>query len=171
VPNADTYIDGISLNVMYPKNALLTEKEQESTPYPDHLQIRAHAQLELKEELTEGMYGWGINDYGLPAKVLERFVNSTEQYYDLLVGIIPKEAKVAREIRDREANVTWVHRGKVPRNAIGFFDKPGRTDMHLPNAFRHVIGIPNDIFPENWKNANQIAERMQKEAREADKSF
>jgi hypothetical protein len=112
--------------------------------------------LEVKEEIKEGMYWWGVNSYGLPAKVLERFVNGTEHYYTLQVGIISQQAQLDRESRDREANVTWVHREKVPRSAIVFYDKPGRTDIHLPNAFRHVIGIPDDIFPNQWKNNEQL---------------
>jgi hypothetical protein len=62
--------------------------------------------------------------------------------------------------RDREANVTWLRRENVPRSALSFFDKPGRTDMHLPNAFRHMIGIPDEIFPKQWKNREQLEAMM-----------
>jgi hypothetical protein len=41
----------------------------------------------------------------------------------------------------------------VPRDAFVFVDKPYKSDMHLPNAFRHEITIPDEIFPEKWKNA------------------
>mmetsp|Transcript_6380 Transcript_6380/g.7154 ORF Transcript_6380/g.7154 Transcript_6380/m.7154 type:complete len:618 (-) Transcript_6380:68-1921(-) len=40
----------------------------------------------------------------------------------------------------------------VPRGAIRFTDKMYSTDQHLTNAFRHEIGIPNEIFPEAWKD-------------------
>jgi hypothetical protein len=85
----------------------------------------------------------------------------------LQVGIISQQAKLDRESRDREADVTWVHRENVPRSAVAFFDKPGWTDIHLPNAFRHVIGIPDDIFPDQWKNADQLAQLLQTQEREA----
>jgi hypothetical protein len=39
----------------------------------------------------------------------------------------------------------------VPRNTVKWFDKPESTDMHLPNAFRHAVGIPDDIFPDAWR--------------------
>ena len=29
--------------------------------------------------------------------------------------------------------------------------EPYTSDIHLPGAFRYPIGIPDDIFPENWK--------------------
>ena len=41
---------------------------------------------------------------------------------------------------------------KVPRQAFRFMDRPYTTDMHLPNAFRHDMRIPDELFPEKWKN-------------------
>ena len=41
---------------------------------------------------------------------------------------------------------------KVPREAFIFVDKPYKSDMHLPDAFRFEIMIPDEIFPEKWKN-------------------
>ena len=35
----------------------------------------------------------------------------------------------------------------VPRAAIRFSDKAGTTDQHLKNAFRHEIGLPDDLVP------------------------
>lgn len=44
---------------------------------------------------------------------------------------------------------------KVPHKAIFFVDKPGTSDQHVGHAFRHYIGIPNDIFPQGpWRNLN-----------------
>ena len=40
----------------------------------------------------------------------------------------------------------------VPREAIRFSDKLYTTDQHLEYAFRHPIGMPDDIFPLQWKN-------------------
>ena len=40
----------------------------------------------------------------------------------------------------------------VPRHAIRFSDKIYTTDVHLPGAFRHEIHIPDDVFPEAWKD-------------------
>lgn len=43
-------------------------------------------------------------------------------------------------------------RNDVPRDLIIMVDVPYTTDMHLPNAFRHYIAIPDDMFPEAWKD-------------------
>mmetsp|Transcript_41112 Transcript_41112/g.76032 ORF Transcript_41112/g.76032 Transcript_41112/m.76032 type:complete len:95 (+) Transcript_41112:3-287(+) len=40
----------------------------------------------------------------------------------------------------------------VPRRAIVFTNRPYTTDMHLTNAFRHEMMVPDDVFPEAWRN-------------------
>jgi hypothetical protein len=39
-----------------------------------------------------------------------------------------------------------------PRKAIRYFVKPNMSDHHLDGVFRHPIGIPDSMFPEEWKN-------------------
>lgn len=39
-----------------------------------------------------------------------------------------------------------------PRENIQFFHKNYHSDQHLEGAFRHHIGIPDDIMPSHWKN-------------------
>lgn len=41
----------------------------------------------------------------------------------------------------------------VPHKAIVFLDRPGTGDQHNRNAFRHWIGIPDDVFPQGpWRD-------------------
>ena len=41
----------------------------------------------------------------------------------------------------------------VPHDALVFLDKPGTSDQFQSNAFRHYIGIPDEIFPRGpWRN-------------------
>jgi hypothetical protein len=40
----------------------------------------------------------------------------------------------------------------VPRQAIRFSDFIFTTDQHLENAFRHPIGLPEGLWPEQWKD-------------------
>jgi hypothetical protein len=159
-PKAAEYMSGLDINVQHGTVPLRTEEEQKTDPYQEHLQIRAHSALEDTPDLKDGMFQWTVNDYGFPARVLKRHVTANEHTYTLEIGIIPKEANSNphdRDPRDREVNLTWVRREKVPRHAMAYFDKPGYTDMHLPNAFRHLIGIPAEIFPEQWKNGKNVA--------------
>ena len=41
---------------------------------------------------------------------------------------------------------------KVTSQGLFLHDKTFTNDWHLPNAFRHAIMVPDEIFPENWKN-------------------
>jgi len=43
----------------------------------------------------------------------------------------------------------------LSRDCIRFCDKIYSSDLYLSNAFRHFIGIPNDIFPEAWKSITE----------------
>ena len=38
-----------------------------------------------------------------------------------------------------------------PREAIHFFVVPYETDQQMPTAFRHAIGIPDEMLPAQWK--------------------
>jgi SET domain len=40
----------------------------------------------------------------------------------------------------------------VPRQAFAYFQRPYRSDTFLPTAFRHPIGIPDDLFSRGWRN-------------------
>ena len=40
----------------------------------------------------------------------------------------------------------------VPRDAMFFRDKEYSRDHHQPWAFRHEMGLPDEIFPDKWKN-------------------
>jgi hypothetical protein len=154
-PHSENFMDGMSINIKYHSAPIRTEQEQQSNPYPEHLQIRGHVGLEtIPDSKNDGIsYTWASTDYGLPVRILERHVTSTEHTYTLKVGLIPKEVFMDKHTRDREANLTWVRRERVPRHAILFFDKPGYTDMHLPGAFRQPILIPDDIFPAQWSSS------------------
>ena len=68
---------------------------------------------------------------------------------------------VLRRETDNAGNVWYqalLHEGdervrmrKVPREAIVFVDRPHTSDMHLPNAFRHYMGIPDHLLPDKWR--------------------
>jgi hypothetical protein len=47
-----------------------------------------------------------------------------------------------------------------PRESIRYFLKPYKSDLHLPNAFRHHIEISDEIFPEKWKDLKDKKNRF-----------
>jgi hypothetical protein len=153
VPGAEEYQAGLDMNMRHGSIPMFTTEENATAihPYPEHLVIRGHKVLRGDAFLEEGN---NPLDFGYPVRILERFHTVNEHYYTIEIGI-PSEATDEKSnggFRDKEANLTWFVRENIPRNAIAFFDKHGYTDIHLPNAFRQFIGIPDDIFPTNWKN-------------------
>ena len=40
-----------------------------------------------------------------------------------------------------------------PRSSIHFIVEPYAADQFIPGAFRHEIGIPDEMFPDHWKNS------------------
>lgn len=58
----------------------------------------------------------------------------------------------------KPSSTAWSENG-LPRiltnysqGSIHYFVIPSAIDQKLPGVFRHPIGIPEDIFPEQWKN-------------------
>jgi hypothetical protein len=166
IPGADKYIDGVTLNIRYPNSTLRTLDEQSRNPYADYLQIRAHNILSDREFIKVGDFNWNVVIFGWPARILERTVTKDSHYYTIEIGVPPKRVLEGIDQRSMgmnrniEADLNWIRREKVPRAAIAFFDKAGQTDMHLPNAFRHIIGIPESIFPRQWKNTRDDASQI-----------
>jgi SET domain len=48
----------------------------------------------------------------------------------------------------------------VPRSALSFVDKRYKSDLSIRTAFRHEIHIPDDIFPEMWKDLLPQASKL-----------
>jgi hypothetical protein len=49
-----------------------------------------------------------------------------------------------------EGNEVDIFIDDVPREAIYFVDEPLTSDEFIEDAFRHMIDIPDDIFPKSW---------------------
>jgi len=41
------------------------------------------------------------------------------------------------------------------RSDIYYFVRPYHSDQQIPGAFRHPLHIPDDIFPEQWRNLKE----------------
>ena len=56
---------------------------------------------------------------------------------------------VAARTKDREG---FVDVYDVPHAAIRLINRPYHSDMHETGVFRHYIEIPDDMFPQAWRN-------------------
>jgi len=145
----ERYASGEYWNRHFGDSILRTEDEQEYDPYPDHLQIRCHHLLKKGPQNVT----WYPKDYGFPCRVLDRFMENGTVLYTIELEIKREyEKPVGKKKKKEEPKVTWMQQTDIPRSGMAFFDVPGTTDLHLPNAFRHSIGIPDDILPDHWRD-------------------
>lgn len=147
--NPEKYASARWMNEHYGDTLIRTEKEQKVDPYPDNLVLRCHKGLVNSHGLTK--FKFGIGDTGVPCKILRRDLVDGKFVYT-----VELEFRGAYyEEEEEEEHVTLIKRANVERSSIAFIDKPFTTNIHLPNAFRHPIGIPDEMFPEQWKGEEE----------------
>jgi hypothetical protein len=164
VEDADQYSPSYVMNDVVD---LIRTQEEEAKfyPYPDNLQTACfykYKKQERKDATGITMIPWkpsaGIHEfrYLRPCTILKREQETT------LVGHSGSKSRYTVQMWNRANNMTPADErfpkeeerrhivDQVPRLAIRFVDKPYTTDPHLPNAFRHWIGLPPGLFPEAW---------------------
>ena len=144
---------------------LRTQKEQKEHPYPKNLitscfyrysdrknddQIASPSSISTEDKdnkiqgfrwkLTKGLFDL---EHLRPCQVLRRSEDSKGRSA-YVVKMMNRPGLSAEEIIPEDVHIVT----HIPRSAIRFTDKMGTTDMHLPTAFRHEIGL--DIFPKAW---------------------
>ena len=127
-----------------------TEEEQKNDPYPDNLQIRCHSGL-VHSHLKPGdnLTSWETRERGYPCCILHRYPSEKYGYLYKVELKLPLD-EVGRQYKDDIFN--YFQKKDVSREAIKFFNVPYTSDLFLPNTFRKEIGIPDDMFPEHWRN-------------------
>lgn len=133
-------------------SVLRTESEQQYDPYPRHLELRCHEELINANDnarLREWVWVWEPQHMGVPCRILNRTVVGTDQY-EYTVQLTVPNYQQANHPTDSSSSATSIL--TIPRSALSFLDQPLSTDLRLPQTFRHWIGIPDFLFPEQWKN-------------------
>eukprot|EP00980_Cylindrotheca_fusiformis_P002888 scaffold674_cov126-Cylindrotheca_fusiformis.AAC.27 len=151
-PEFTDYVSAASWNLKHNRQDVLrTPEEVAEQPYPDNLQLRCHGGLSSAWGHKYHALTWDENldkynpEYGHECSVIRR-------HEERSTGKIMYDVNIT-EITEGDSGevVLEYERRRVPRSTMKWFDKPETTDMHLPNAFRHAIEIPDDIFPDAWR--------------------
>ena len=137
------YVSAATWNKVTEDEPLRTEFEQLKNPYPDNLVLKCHPILREKDDWKRWDFIWNMNEYGDTCSILARTLEHD--------GSITYSVAIRIEVENDDES-TSVEKFHVPREAILFFDLPYTTDIHLPNAYRHEIGIPDEIFPKAWRD-------------------
>ena len=119
-----------------------TMKEQESQPYPSCVRTACFSWI------NNGDFRYATKEFSTlrPCDVIRRVRKKDGSYrYNAKVheteyfeGSIPDSAILT----------------DIPREAMSFIVEPYCSDQHLLNAFRHEIGLPDDMYPEAWLDLN-----------------
>jgi hypothetical protein len=161
VPDADKYTPSYVMEDVV--KTLRLESELVEHPYPDNVFTSCFYRYSDHKEAAEKHTGGGADEAvttfrwnmtrGLfelrnlrPCKILQR-EQDPKQGTLFTVRIMNRYGLTADERIPKGAMHIVTH---VPRRAVRFSDKLYTTDQHLENAFRHEIGIPDDIFPPQW---------------------
>lgn len=147
---AEGYLNGRDWNAKFGDMPLRTNEEVIFDPYPTTLQIRCHTDLVYSKNWkgnSRKIWNWPIKEYGYACDILNRTKSENGEY-------------IYRVQLETDPTDRWDYRpaGRVytledvPRKAIQFFDLPYTTDLHLQKAFRHWIGLPEELLQDAWRN-------------------
>lgn len=142
-----------------------TSAEQKEYPYPSNLRTSCFYEYPNNTTtatnsdggITTVPWNWTRRVFDWtnlhPCTILKR--DETSSYYtaQILRNGMPKAADGGNpQDKTVEKQKSYHIVSKVPRPAIRFTDKVYTTDQHLAGAFRHRIGIPDEIFPDVWRD-------------------
>uniref|UniRef100_A0A7S1D0D5 SET domain-containing protein n=1 Tax=Cyclophora tenuis TaxID=216820 RepID=A0A7S1D0D5_CYCTE len=138
-------IRGLDLNEEYREKPYKTVEEQANEPYPSDTRQMCFLTLDTNTEST-------IRSWVAPEKTSPY---TTDNLFDCRVmKRIQAEDKLYNytvEWTSDDDEVTTIE--NVPHKAITFIDAAGKSDQFFQGAFRHYIGIPDDIFPQgSWRD-------------------
>jgi hypothetical protein len=132
------YVSSAELNAL--NATVLTEEGRNQMPFPHNVDIYCYTPNYADREIDDPFYTWSPGgfsklegvDNAFPCRILGRNENGY---------------KVQVEIDDREFEVH-----DVPRDMIEYFDASYSSDLFLRTAFRHEIGLPDELVPPAWRD-------------------
>lgn len=152
----DWPLQAIDFNAKYKEVPFETVADLGKDPtYPEHVQLKAF--LMIEESLRAGTR----DDPKLWAMPEEGTAYEAENLFDLVIEDKTEADMTEDGKRVYEYLIRWTNnRGietyvdHVPHEAIVFVDAPGHSEQFtVKEPFRHVIGIPDDVFPNGpWRN-------------------
>ncbi|OEU08037.1 hypothetical protein FRACYDRAFT_196864 [Fragilariopsis cylindrus CCMP1102] len=157
VTGSDSYVSALELNTLSINEPLQEWKENEeeidedsnykskssnSSPYPNNVRLMlnlAWADTEFRLE-----YGDDRIDHYIIPKTKPKIMNGK------LIDQTLYTVVIAADEGDDDEDKRIIK--NVPRRGLQFEDIAYTNDQFLSNAFRHDIRIPDDLFPDAWKN-------------------
>lgn len=147
-------IRAVDLNEEYQGKTFKSPKELDKDPYPSNVMLKCFMQVNagMSPEKIDGrpVREWAEPKNGIfDSDTLDDCVVIDYEKADSSSGTMPFNYTVSLA---RESGASTLVKN-VPHRAFVFVDKPGTGDQFTSEAFRHYIGIPDEIFPEGpWRD-------------------
>ena len=155
VASREWQLRAVDVMDQYRTNVFKTDFELLQEPYPETVELKCF--LTFPDTTRRGTYDdpmvWGPpalgvspynHDHIRDCVVLDRHKGEEAEAVDM-----PYYYRV-RWTNESGRNI---YVKGVPHEAFVFVDAPGTSDQFVTGAFRHCIGIPDDIFPTGpWRN-------------------
>jgi hypothetical protein len=142
----DNYLGARAWNDAWSDVPIRTAEEAFYDPYPSNIQIRCHTEIE--EEDWGSISDWGLSDYGYECEIVDRLPDAQGNgFYNVRVRT---EATDRWDYEFEGPEILEI--GGIPRSAIRFFDAPFTSDLHLRDAFRHFMDLPDELMQDAWRN-------------------
>lgn len=164
VDGAEKYLPSFHFN----RNEKRLKATSKGHPYPPNVEIHVFEQFfdetkKWKIDMMRKVRKFNVRmDRNHTAYSVEDLLVKQKAVVELTEGSRPVDILSVEDMNERDVSYTIrdnkdnkIYKG-LPRLAFYFFDKPDTTDMSLQNAFRHHIGIPDDVFPTTWRNLRPV---------------
>ena len=138
---------------------LRTQQEQLQDPYPPNFHLYCLSDISDWEdnhatESSDTDSLWTSTTVGYPCRIVQRSEQEEGVYrYKVEYNMDATVHDDDRNSNDHEEDEAWHLSDWIGREAMRFEDVPYTTDMFVGQAFRHPIGMSEEIFPLAWRGA------------------
>jgi hypothetical protein len=142
-------VRAVDMNAEYAEKPFLTKEEHLAKPYPQNVGLAMF--MLLAQDGAQGTLAdprtWTAPSAG-NSFTWEHLVEP-----DFLETVTPANGSFVYTVRWTTDQDEIVYVKDIPHSAFTFVDAPETSDQFTPAAFRHFIGIPDEIFPQGpWRN-------------------
>lgn len=171
----EEYVAARQYSEQHEHDVIRTSREQQKNPYPPNLHTACYFGFDwIDDDEAEEMDDLEVyaswddqedhNECLLPCVIIERY-KPEEKSKDNDEWLYT--AKLVDHHVDN-VSIPWhchiyykfdYFYNDIPRRGITFVEKPHASDSWLPLAFRHPIGVPDAMYPSQWRKYKKIRRR------------
>lgn len=149
-------VRAVDMNNKHQSVGYKTAAELDKDPYPENVRLKGFIVLKEGKQTgstKEDAYEWGLGDDEGHASFHHDQLRSVDIVERRQVEGSNQMAPYVYLVKSISNKKREVFIDYVPHEVIVFVDAPGTSDQFFNDSFRHYIGIPDEIFPQGWRNA------------------